>query len=81
MSYVMTKRGVGICWFYKRHYEALAAVMQETKPDALNHSQAAIEWAFVCTKLADMLARDNASFKRELFLRACEPGANVRARS
>jgi hypothetical protein len=31
--------------------------------------------------LADMFAADNSQFKRERFTNACQPGANVRARS
>jgi hypothetical protein len=31
--------------------------------------------------LADLFAGDNGEFKRERFKRACEIGANVRARS
>jgi hypothetical protein len=31
--------------------------------------------------LADMFAADNSQFKRERFISACQPGANVRARS
>lgn len=82
MTYVMTKRGSGICWFHKRHYEALAAAMQSARQDAGVHTPAHHEAINIaCNELADMLARDNASFKRERFLAACEPGANVRARS
>ena len=79
MSYVMTKRGNGVCWFYKRHYEALAAAMQAARQDI--HSPAQHEAInIVCNELADMLARDDASFRRDRFIRACEPGANVKAR-
>jgi hypothetical protein len=31
--------------------------------------------------LADMFAADSSQFKRERFTNACQPGANVRARS
>jgi hypothetical protein len=37
-------------------------------------------WDDVVETFADMLARDNPKFKRERFIRACVPGANVRAR-
>jgi hypothetical protein len=69
--------------FAKRHYEAIATAMQEAMryardldddlaPGAI---QAAIE------ELADVFARDNGQFQRDRFIRACEPGANVRARN
>jgi len=32
-------------------------------------------------ELADVFDSDNGQFRRERFVRACEPGANVRARS
>ncbi len=63
--------------FAKRHYEALAQTMQDTRChlrcDALNQQQC------VQNTLADMLAKDSPRFDRARFLRACEPGANVRA--
>jgi hypothetical protein len=31
--------------------------------------------------LADLFAGDNGQFQRDRFIQACEPGANVRARS
>jgi hypothetical protein len=35
----------------------------------------------VRNELADMFAGDNGQFKRDRFMHACKPGANVRARS
>jgi len=65
--------------FAKRHYEAIAQAMQDARThlrsDAVNQQECVIH----C--LADMLAADNPEFKRARFERACEPGANVRARS
>jgi hypothetical protein len=67
--------------FAKRHYEAIATVMQAEKPlpnwDPNKHAQ----WELIRKSLADMLAADNGLFKRDRFIRACEPGANVRART
>ena len=50
--------------FAREHYEAIAAVMQS----AHDHN-----WQAICEKLADMLKRDNPGFRRERFLKACQP--------
>ena len=63
--------------FAKRHYEAIAQAMQDARRRA-NGSNDPI--AVVVDELADTFASDNGMFKRERFKRACEPGANVRAR-
>ena len=65
--------------FAKRHYEAIALAMQ----DARFHlrSTALDQWQCVVNCLADAFAADNGQFKRDGFERACEPGANVKARS
>ena len=67
--------------FSKRHYEAIALAMQDAKPlpnwDANKHTQ----WDVCVSRLADAFGRDNGLFKRERFLAACQPGANVRART
>jgi hypothetical protein len=65
--------------FQKRHYEAIALAMQ----DARFHlrSSALDQWKCVVNCLADVFARDNGEFKRARFTRACQPGANVRART
>jgi len=64
--------------FQKRHYEAIALAMQEARR-RVNGSNDPI--AVVVDELADVFASDNGQFKRDRFMRACEPGANVRARS
>jgi hypothetical protein len=69
--------------FAKRHYEAIALAMQEAHVprgiicDPAKRNQ----WESVRNELADMFARDNGQFKRDRFMWACEPGANVRART
>ena len=65
--------------FAKRHYEAIALAMQ----DARFHlrSTALDQWQCVVNCLADAFAADNGQFKRDRFMHACEPGANVRART
>jgi len=64
--------------FAKRHYEAIATAIQEARR-RVNGSNNPI--AVVVDELADLFASDNGMFKRDRFVRACEPGANVRARS
>ena len=65
--------------FAKRHYEAIALAMQHasTHGDPARRNQ----WESVRNELADMFARDNSEFKRDRFMYACEPGANVKTRT
>jgi hypothetical protein len=62
----------------KRHYEAIALALQDARMhlrcDAINQQEC------VLRMLADMFAADNSQFKRQRFIAACGPGANVRAR-
>lgn len=67
--------------FAKRHYEALALVMQAECPGANWDPNKRAQWIVIRNGLADMLARDNAGFVAERFKAACEPGANVKARN
>ena len=69
--------------FAKRHYEAIAQAMQHAHvPQGIICDPAKRnQWESVRNELADMFARDNGMFKRDRFMHACEPGANVRARS
>jgi hypothetical protein len=64
--------GQGHNRFARPHYEAIATVMQSVH----KHN-----WQAICEKLADMLKADNRGFRRERFLKACQPDNNVRARS
>jgi len=64
--------------FAKRHYEAIALAIQDARFHLRN--TALDQWECVINCLADVFAADNGMFKRERFKRACEPGANVRAR-
>lgn len=66
--------------FAKRHYEAIAEAMQETIRGCNSSEQVAIAWRAI-GEVARVFASDNCQFDRDRFLRACEPGANVRARS
>lgn len=70
--------------FTRRHYEAIAEVMQATKPLGNFGNEQFIgsmtQWQFTVVKLADAFANDYPGFLRGRFMRACEPGANVKAR-
>ena len=65
--------------FAKRHYEAIALAMQHAHVvgDPARRNQ----WESVRNELADLFASDNGEFKRDRFMYACEPGANVKART
>jgi hypothetical protein len=67
--------------FAKRHYEAIALAMQDAIKHRATQSEHVEGMYRVVHELADTFARDNGQFKRERFVSACEPGANVRARS
>jgi hypothetical protein len=58
--------------FDREHCEAIAAVLQSAHD---------YNWQAICEKLADMLKADNPGFRRERFLKACQPGNNVKART
>jgi hypothetical protein len=65
--------------FAKRHYEAIALAMQHAH--VLDDPAKRNQWESVRNELADMFTRDNSQFQRNRFISACEPGANVRART
>jgi hypothetical protein len=65
--------------FAKRHYEAIALAIQDARMHIRCNGIEQMECVVNC--LADLFAGDNGMFKRDRFKRACEPGANVRARS
>ena len=68
--------------FAKRHYEVIAAVMQEANalPAMIYETgkRQVSQWDMTIELLADAFARDNSQFDRARFLAACKPGANVR---
>jgi len=65
--------------FAKRHYEAIAQAMQHAH--VIGDPSYRNQWESVRNEFADMFGRDNCQFKRDRFMHACEPGANVRARN
>ena len=67
--------------FGKRHYEAIALAVQDTLKFATDTEEEKVGVRELAGGLAEMFARDNPQFKPDRFLRACVPGANVKARS
>jgi hypothetical protein len=55
----------------KKHYEALAAVIEETKEDCAGAPFAQSALKMTAERIADYLATDNPRFDRARFLRAC----------
>jgi hypothetical protein len=69
--------------FAKRHYEAIALAIQEARFHSLAKDEFTATDAInaVIAELSRTFAADNGMFKRDRFVSACEPGANVRARN
>ena len=69
--------------FAKRHYERVASAMQEAMRYAQGYDSDLCPGGVQCAidELADLFAKDNGAFDRDRFIRACVPGANVRART
>jgi hypothetical protein len=65
--------------FQQRHFEAIATVMQETKPHESSENRT-YQWEADRTALAALFQRHNKNFMWNRFVAACEPGANVRTR-
>ena len=65
--------------FSKRHYEAIAAVMQSAHPGNTDIVRVG-QWLETCKDLAELFDRDNRHFNIIRFMRSCVPGANVKAR-
>jgi hypothetical protein len=61
--------------FQQRHYEFFAELIQEWRSEGIEDVN---EFQF---RLSREFARDNARFDKERFARACQPGANVKARA
>ena len=71
--------------FNKRHYEAIATVLQAAKNDPVmvheTDKPTVSHWDLLIERFADALARDNHLFDRSRFVLACKPGSNVKART
>src|SRR6185312_17018922 len=67
--------------FAKRHYEAIAETMQHCCPQAAVTDPAQMQWQHAVNALITTFANDNSRFSGGRFRNACEPGANVRART
>jgi hypothetical protein len=70
-----------VIMFSKRHYEAIALVMQDSMPEAHWDPNKRAQWIVTRDRLAETFRRDNYLFKEERFKAACERGANVKART
>lgn len=70
--------------FAKRHYEAIATLMQELHPgeyqEAIDYDGRLDMWDDMRAALARLFDQDNDRFDRVRFGQACKPGANVRSR-
>ncbi len=70
--------------FQQRHYEAIAEVLQESLSWAITDGpspQMQLGVHMVRNRLTELFEADNPLFDSERFERACQPGANVKARS
>ena len=67
--------------FAKRHYEALAEAMQDACPEAHWDPNKRTQWEVIRNRMTALFRSDNNNFKPNRFEAACEPGANIRARS
>lgn len=68
--------------FQQRHFEAIARMMQDLKAEGETDfaTGARLQWGATCEAMCDLFSQHNPNFDRERFKRACEPGANVKAR-
>jgi hypothetical protein len=69
--------------FAKRHYEAIATVMQDIDPSrfkSTDHPERRIQHTETVRALANMLAANNGLFKRDRFVRACVSSAILKQR-
>jgi hypothetical protein len=82
MEEPMAKANGSLPHFQKRHYEAIALAMQEAFRMANNGEACEKQGvAAAIEELSRVFASDNGRFCKVRFVSACEPGANVRARS
>lgn len=65
--------------FERRHYEAVAKVLYERRPDGGGRPGKA--WANVCLGFMDFFSRDNPRFSRDRFLQACQGTTDRAARN
>jgi len=72
--------------FHKRHYQKIAEVIQGLVLSDDEHDACELQGIerlrqSIASAFADMFKADNAAFQHGRFMGACEPGANVKARS
>lgn len=66
--------------FQTRHYQAVASEFQAIL-GRTDDKAAQATTKRIIENFADMFRRDNPEFKRDLFVAACQPGANAQART
>lgn len=67
--------------FQQRHYEAIAEVMQDARELTHDADSGRIALNRMENLLVDLFRSDNYNFMPERFRAACQPGANVKART
>lgn len=69
--------------FQQRHYEIITQAIQDEKASYVNEGKERDinTLQSFAESLASIFARDNNMFDEYCFLRACRPGADVRART
>lgn len=72
--------------FNKRHYEAIALVIQDLtlsddEHDELGLIEIEARRQAIAGEFANLFKSDNGAFDRNRFLHACKPGSNVRAKT
>jgi len=66
--------------FAKRHYEALAETIQQVRKEVGTNEGMAAGVDMLAARIGVLFKKDNAQFDWARFIKACEPGNNVRAR-
>jgi hypothetical protein len=72
--------------FAKRHYQAIAQIIQyldlsfDSEYDEEGLQEIEAKRQSIAADFASMFNSDNPQFNRALFMQACKPGQNVRAR-
>lgn len=67
--------------FQQRHYEAIAEVLQVVGTKAYDAEMSDTALTMVTDAFVHMFKQDNPQFQPHRFIVACEPGANVKART
>ena len=55
----------------RKHFEAIAAMLAESKPIWVGKAQSRIQWEADCNAMADVCQSFNSRFNKETFIKAC----------